>query len=547
MPCPKHGIFRDLVERERFDGTHDRRYPITIVSVTADGAGARVKTLHAGSYLRLQIGDPDRTITGVHTYVIKYSVRGALLSFPDHDELYWDAIGNQWPVPIDRATVLVTAPVEITRYACFTGPPGSSLPCESAVPTDTGVEFTATNLGPGEGLTVVVAIPKGVVQPAPAPIIEERKTLATAFKVTPVTAGVGGAIALLAIAAVGTLAWRRGRDRQFSGSAVDAAFGNTTGAEAPMPLGARDSGPVEFVPPDQVRPGQVGTLVDEHANLLDVTATIIDLAVRGFLKIVDLPAEGLVFKKHDYELQRLDGGKGALLPYEQKILDAVFATGPTVKLSDLKYKFRAELSEIQSAMYDDSVAQGWYRIRPDRTRITWALIAGAIVVVGVAITALVAFTSSFGLIPVGIVLAGIVLFVLAGKMPARTGKGSAMLSRIGGFRRLFDEGEEDTRARFAEQHGIFAQYLPYAIVFGCADKWAHAFEGLDAEQLGTTGWYGGSGNNILGAMLIAQSMDDFGTTAVGTLYASQPSSSSSSGFSGGFSGGGGGGGGGGSW
>jgi hypothetical protein len=58
----------------------------------------------------------------------------------------------------------------------------------------------------------------------------------------------------------------------------------------PMPLRGNEAGPVEFVPPDQVRPGQVGTLIDEHANLLDVTATIIDLAVRGFLKITELPA-----------------------------------------------------------------------------------------------------------------------------------------------------------------------------------------------------------------------------------------------------------------
>jgi uncharacterized membrane protein len=116
---------------------------------------------------------------------------------------------------------------------------------------------------------------------------------------------------------------------------------------------------------------------------------------------------------------------------------------------------------------------------------------------------------------------------------------------VRGFRRLFDEGDEDLRSRFAEQHGIFSEYLPYAIVFGCTHKWAKAFEGLDAEQLGSTSWYGGHAN--LDAFILAGALDDFGTVATGTLYASQPSSSGSSGFSGGFSGGGGGGGGGGSW
>ena len=66
-----------------------------------------------------------------------------------------------------------------------------------------------------------------------------------------------------------------------------------------------------------------------------------------------------------------------------------------------------------------------------------------------------------------------------------------MLSRVRGFRRLFDEGEEDVRAHFAEQHDIFSQYLPYAIVFGCTKKWAKTFEGLDAEQLRPS-WYVGN-------------------------------------------------------
>ena len=106
-------------------------------------------------------------------------------------------------------------------------------------------------------------------------------------------------------------------------------------------------------------------------------------------------------------------------------------------------------------------------------------------------------------------ITGIVLLALGGRMPARTGKGSAMFSRIRGFRRLFDEGEEDIRARFAEQQGIFSQYLPYAIVFGCTEKWARAFEGLDAEQLGTTGWY--TGPYAFSALAFSHAVDHFGT------------------------------------
>src|SRR5262249_34401415 len=139
-----------------------------------------------------------------------------------------------------------------------------------------------------------------------------------------------------------------------------------------VPLFHRESGPVEFVPPDGVRPGQVGTLIDEQANLLDVTATIVDLAVRGWLTITELEP-----KKHehhpDYELTATPAkGKGTLLPYEQTLFDKLFKNRESVKLSALKYKFQASLDEVRSALYVDTVQEGWYRVRPDHTRGVWA-------------------------------------------------------------------------------------------------------------------------------------------------------------------------------
>jgi uncharacterized membrane protein YgcG len=540
---PHHGIQRDLVRRETFDAKHDRLYDLNVLSVRATaGTPADLQQSGNGSFLHLRIGDPNRTITGVHTYEIAYTVKGALLPFPDHDELNWDAIGNEWTVPIDEAIVKVHAPADIQRVACFSGPQGSRAGCEQAAVHGSEADFVQTALGSGSGMTVVVALDKGVIVPEPKPILEKRRTLGDAFDATPLTAGIASGLALVGVAGVSTLAYRHGRDRRYTGSAVDAALGNVSGDEERIPPGQEDAGPVEFVPPEQVRPGQVGTLIDEQANLLDVTATIVDLAVRGHLQITELD-EG---RHPDYQLTRTDGGKGELRPYEQTLHDALFSTGTSVKLSDLKYKFTAQLATVKNALYDDVVANGWYRVRPDRTRLWWRLLGIAVVALGVLLTVVTALASSFGLIPLAVLVTGIALLAAGGRMPARTGKGSAMLSRIEGFRRLFDEGEEDVRQRFAEQHGIFSEYLPYAIVFGCTKKWARAFEGLSAEELGATSWY--SGPNIVNAFALSSAMDDFDTRATGTLYASQPSSSSSSGFSGGgFSGGGGGGGGGGSW
>ena len=541
---PRHGIFRDLVQRERFDNKHDRKYKINIESVTADGVAAQVKKTTQGPYQQLRIGDPSRTLTDLHRYQIAYTVRGAPVAFPDHDELYWDAIGNQWTVPITNARVTVIAPAAIGQVACFSGPQGSSLPCDHATSAAKTATFAQGLIPVGSGLTVVVGMPKGTIQPPPKPILEERKTLATAFAITPLTAGLAGGLVLLGLLIVVWLSTRRGRDRRYTGSEVDAAMGNVTGADEPVPVIHARSGPVEFIPPDGIRPGQVGTLADEHANLLDVTATIVDLAVRGWLTISELEPDR--HERHpDYELTATPGkGKGTPLRYEQVLLNKLFNNRSSVKLSDLKYKFRTSLSTIQSEMYDDTVAQGWYRVRPDQTRTHWGAIGVLALLLGIGLTVLVALTTSFGLVPLALVLTAIALLVAAGHMPSRTAKGTAMLSRVRGFRRLFDEGEEDTRARFAEQHDIFSQYLPYAIVFGCTKKWARAFEGIAAVELGT-GWY--SGSQPFNALYLASAVDHFGTAATGTMYASMPSSSGSSGFSGGFSGGGGGGGGGGSW
>ena len=159
---------------------------------------------------------------------------------------------------------------------------------------------------------------------------------------------------------------RRGRDRRFRGSATDVVFGTdeSVGTTA-APFRSDDPIVVEFVPPDGLRPGQVGTLIDEQANTLDVTATIIDLAVRGYLRITEIPKQGWLGSA-DWQLDSLKPGTG-LKPYENTLLTALFASGPSVRLSSLKNTFAAHLKAVENELYDDMMANGWYRRRPDHT------------------------------------------------------------------------------------------------------------------------------------------------------------------------------------
>ncbi len=526
----------------RYDDRYDRVYPITVQSVDASpGTPDQYVLEDIGGDKRIKIGDPDEFITGEHRWTIRYVIRSGLNGFPEHDELYWNVIGAEWDVPVLQATARVETPGPLTDVACFSGPLGSSLPCRQSDLGENAATFATDPLAPNQAFTIVVGFQKGFV-PEPTPVLDERWAASRAFAVTPATVGATVGLLALVVAGLSVLLWRTGRDRRFAGSPVDVAFGSETGEEQKVGLFEREPTPVEFVPPDDLRPGQVGTLVDETANTLDVTATIVDLAVRGYLRIDEIPKQGL-FGKKDWELFALGKETTDLRAYESMLLGAIFKGRSQVKLSALKNTFASDLNRVQDALYDDAVAHGWFARRPDRTRVLWVVLGVLAVIGAIAICVVAAVFTHAGLVPIPLVLGGLILLAAARRMPRRTSKGTGTLRRVQGFRRFIEESEKE-RARFAERQNLFSEYLPYAIVFGATEKWARAFADIDG-RLPETGWYGGP--NYFTVSSFSDSMDGFSTTTSGTI-ASTPSGSGSSGFSGGgSSGGGGGGGGGGSW
>ncbi len=366
------------------------------------------------------------------------------------------------------------------------------------------------------------------------------------------------AVALAAVLLLGVgglmtwLVWTRGRDEQYVGLTP----GLTPLAGEPgttRKVGLRHGQvAVQFTPPEGMRVGQLGTLIDEEANVVDVTATIVDLAVRGYLKIIEIPKEGH-FGKQDWNLQVvLPAPTEELLPYELSLMQAIFKGRNEVLLSDLKNTFASDLKATQNRLYDDVTARGWFRGNPQTVRQQWGWAGLAAIVAGVGLTWLGFSRSSVNIVipGLGLALGGLVARWMAKRMPARTAAGSAALTQANGFR-LYLETAEASQIKFEEGQDIFSRYLPYAIVFGVAERWAGIFAQLAASgvNVGIPNWYVGywaaSAFNFGG---FGSAMESFSTVASGALV-STPSSSGSSGFSGGggFCGGGGGGGGGGSW
>jgi predicted membrane protein DUF2207 len=516
----KHGIFRHIPVRYRYDDTRDRVYELTVRSVTdATGRSWRYERSEQGSDVVLKIGDPNVNVTGKQTYRISYEVMGALNGFADHDELFWN-VNGQWPARTQALSAHVQLErAEITRASCFQGAAGSTEACRVSLAGGAADVASTRLLAPGEQVTLVAAMPKGAV-PDPRPILQTRaRTFASWWDANAVT--VGGAVLVLLVG-LGWLARRylAGRDR-----------------------GAPETIVPEYEPPEKLRPAEVGLLIDESADTKDLTATIVDLAVRGYLHIEEVAGEGLFGHGRDWVLSRTRSADDALAPYEKVLLEGLFAKGDDVKLSDLRGTFHGVLYSAERDLYSESVSSGWFPMDPDQVRTRWTALAVGLVIIGAAATVGLGLAFGAGLVGLAVVLVAVAVFLVAGAMPRRSAKGRDLLWHIHGFRRYMEVAETD-RQRFAERENIFATYLPYAIVFGLVSKWANAFKDIDVQRA-TQGWY--VGPSVMNVAVFSSGLSTF-SGSLATAISSTPGASGSSGFGGGgFAGGGGGGGGGGSW
>lgn len=553
----KHGFYRTLPTRMGYDKDYRRLYPIDHIAVSSPtGAPADLDTSRGENDVLIRIGDPNQTVDGVQTYVISYRVKAVLNGFSDHDELYWNVFGNAasgFDVPIDKATATVHMPAQVTRIRCSAGAVGTQSDCASGSNTGDTATFHADTLEPEQAFTVVVAMPKGAA--TAKPILERIPSWSTDFG--PSIANIAAVVVTVGVGLLLFLLLRR-RQRRARAMAADAP---AQGRPHQPALRTAEDGSVEFVPPGGLRPGEVGTLVDESADTIDVTATIVDLAVRGYLVIDELPDK-------DWGLRMLKSPGPEFLPYERKFFDQLFLGKPDrVRLSSLRNTFYSTLSSIKSMLYEDMRRRGWFASRkPRSSRWLWRILGIVVGAVGL-IAWFVMINGVHGTFGIGwtmILLLGVGIVVGAGMIPGRTSMGLAALADVHAFR---DEMGRLDFARLPEQSrdDIMSRYLPYAMAFGRTNQWTAAFarlEELSQQDSRYRGyrpyrpyWYYGYGYGSTfhqwDANRFGDSLNSF-SSSTSSIMASTPSSSGSSGFSGGggggfSSGGGGGGGGGGSW
>lgn len=531
----KHGLLRYIPYIYTSDNGNKSYTTVEVIRLIRNGSPEKYTQSESNGYINLKIGNPNKTISGEQHYQIVYNVIGALQSFKDYDELYWNVTGGDWDVPIQYAGATVFVPDNsVLQASCYQGYTGSTTECASNFEYKDSAHFETVNpLGPNEGFTVAVGIKKGVV---PILIVERPKTLWEQMT-SPTNLLLTLSTFLILWALIFRQWWKNGRDFWFRRKDLF----DPNAKEEKKPVGAHETVVVEYAPPENLRPAELGTIIDQKADNRDVTATIIDLATRGFLKIEEVPKSWL-FGKVDYNLIKKDKDNSKLLPYEKELYNAFFSSKKSVKISSLKYTFYDDLAKVKDSLYDNLVSKKLFFKRPDKVRGIYLVVAIFAIAgsIGATIFGLASQAALVASLALGLLVGCLPLLVLANFMPRRTARGHDLYLKTKGYF-LFVNTAEKYRQRFFENKNLFNEVLPYAITFGLTEKFAQAMKDIGLKPQTTT-WYAGTHAFNIGTF--GNNIESF-SNSVSKSMASTPHSSGSSG--GGSSGGGFGGGGGGSW
>lgn len=456
-----------LATRNAIDDRSYYEYEITDVTATIGAEDADVRVTADGDYQLIEV---DSSNAGTEPIAISYKVSGATHSGADSDVsvLTWRVLQGL-SVQVKAASGMIDIPAIPSVVDCTAGPPGSLEKCSlfaAGTFEDPNPTFETSNLGAGEQITLTVGVPTESV--AITEQVVNSWSLDHAFDVTVST--VSASLGLLVLGGLGlwVLFRRTGLDQAHDGSVAPVANFE--------PIGEGQS---EFVVRDGIRPGLVGTLADERVDPIDMTASLVDLAVRGQLQITELPHEthGLL----DWQLSRPANPPAAeLQEFETRLLDAVVPGQEPTLVSELATRLGPAVGGIQDALYDEVVSRGWFDSRPDDTRNNWR--RTGFIGMGVAIAAgvaLVAFTN-FGLVALVLLLLAGGLMWIADRMPRRTATGTKLLEGLTALSAVLATQPTDQVPAGKEIPEI-SKVLPYTIVLGSRKRWLEALVASDAD------------------------------------------------------------------
>jgi len=512
-----HGIHRTIPIE--YPGPNRTNYELYLhVESVTDGEGRALKyesSVSNGSR-DLKIYIPDAVDTA-RTVEIRYRVANGTRFFKDYDEFYWNVTGNDWPVPIDHAAATVQFPdaaAASLRAQAFTGVYGSSERDATAKVDGAVAQFETNNPLPMRGgLTIDVYIPKDILkEPGAGTKFFWFLGGNPAVFLPLVTAGV-----------MFGLWWFKGRDPD-PGVSV-----------APM-----------YDPPPGISPAEAGTLLDDAIHPRDITSTMVDLAVRGYIKIEEIADKGLVFTHKDYVFHLLkpmaDMTDKSLAPHERVMLENIFAGGQETRLSSLKNRFYTAVPIIREDIMSSLRNKGIYLLDPESAN-GYSVAAAVVILIPFAIVQYLGWTNFLNSIPLligSVLISAVIWWLFARVMTAKTVKGGRVRVAVLGFQEFMNRVDAERLKQMPPT--TFEKFLPYAMALGVEHHWAQAFAGIVKDPptwyVAPGGYYPGMGFNPI---LFSSSMHSMASDMHQVFVSAPRASSTGSGWSGGGFGGGGGG------
>lgn len=518
----RHGIYRDIPVSYRSTVGLFKTSIHDVVVENASGEPRPFTLSRKGDFLRVKIGEEDILVNGKEVYRIRYIVDGPFLYFDDRDELYWNVLGNDWEVPVTKVLATVSLPKDATELTkvCYAGPFGAQQGCdlEQLRTDDNGVhhyDIGAFDLLPNEAVTLAISFPKGLIY---EPTLTERVLRTMKDNIVLL-------LPIILFMVMLRLWWTKGRD-----------------------VGRRNTIIPMYSAPDTLSPAEIGTIVDERVHSKDITATIIDLAVRGYIKIHQLDHKVLIFESHEYVLEKIKSPDTLPRVYERELMRALFkeeyltdeqCNGREVrgtKLTSLKDVFAKDAREIEALIYGVVADERYFKVGPQKIRNIYTIV-GVVLLIGWFLLAY-AVPSLLSAIAIGSAVASALIIIVFGQiMPAKTKKGSKVFEHIQGFKLFLGVTDKDRLAFHnspKKTPELFDAMLPFAIALGVEKAWAAQFESIYTKE---PSWYSGSPS---GAFSVVGFTNELGAFTSAASAAQSPASGSGASSGGGFGGGGGG-------
>lgn len=497
---------------------------VSVRSVNDQTGQARVyDTREESGNLIVRMADMDVYVHGQQTYVLTYDQRDVTRYFADNnlDEFYWDSNGTDWRVPIDRLDVELTIDQSLSKAltgdkSCYRGKQGSTQTCQ--LQRD-GQVFTvqADRLDRGENVTIAIGFTPGSFA-SYVPTTFEKLIMAWAW----LQAG------LIVVATGLSIRWLtrlyRIRNR-------------------PHELGTIVP---EYLPPENSV--LMSAKVHKGTSHSVMTAQLLDLAIRRFIKIYEVKPKSLL-SKAEYEIEIIKS-LDKLQAEEREFLSDMLAgkteVGSRLNLKELQgsysYSRRTaddddklqRLSRGKYKLYQrDKQATDDYNKLSSRSLTASLLTLSPPLLVASAI-AKSASLSTWSLSDKGLelrrYLAGLEDYISVAEKDRL-----AMLQSPEGAMKVGQIGD-DTKKLIK----LYERVLPYAVLFGQEKQWGKQLGEYYQQANTEPGWY--SGASAFNAATLSSGLSGLSSA---TSYASSTSSSTGGSSGGGSSGGGGGGGGGG--